>query len=35
LFALLRVDMKKTKFEANIKEVEHKKVLEDGGEIAK
>ena len=29
LFALLRVDMKKVKFEANIKEVEHKKVLEE------
>ena len=29
LFALLRVDLKKVKFEANIKEVEHKKVSED------
>ena len=29
LFALLRVDMKKVKFEANIKEVEHKKALEE------
>jgi hypothetical protein len=29
LFALIRVDLKKVKFEANIKEVEHKKVAED------
>jgi len=29
LFALMRVDLKKVKFEANIKEVEHKKVAED------
>jgi hypothetical protein len=29
LFALIRVDLKKVKFEANIKEVEHKKVSED------
>ena len=29
LFALIRVDLKKVKFEANIKEVEHKKVIEE------
>ena len=29
LFALIRVDLKKTKFEANIKEVEHQKVKEE------
>ena len=28
LFALIRVDLKKVKFEANIKEVEHKKVVD-------
>ena len=29
LFALIRVDLKKVKFEANIKEVEHKKAAEE------
>ena len=29
LFALIRVDLKKVKFEANIKEVEHKKVSKE------
>ncbi len=29
LFALIRVDLKKVKFEANIKEVEHKKAKEE------
>jgi hypothetical protein len=29
LFALIRVDLKKVKFEANIKEVEHQKVSDD------
>lgn len=29
LFALLRVDLKKVRFEANIKEVEHKKAAEE------
>jgi hypothetical protein len=29
LFALLRVDLKKVKYEANIKEVEHKKASEE------
>ncbi|MCW3110352.1 MAG: hypothetical protein JWQ09_4858 [Segetibacter sp.] len=29
LFALLRVDLKKVRFEANIKEVEHKKASEE------
>jgi hypothetical protein len=29
LFALIRVDLKKVKYEANIKEVEHKKVIEE------
>lgn len=28
LFALIRVDLKKVKFEANIKEVEHKELIE-------
>lgn len=32
LFALLRVDLKKTRFEANIKEVEHKKASEEDKE---
>jgi hypothetical protein len=30
LFALIRVDLKKVKYEANLKEVEHKKVSENG-----
>ncbi len=30
LFALIRVDLKKTKFEANLKEEEHKKTTENG-----
>ena len=29
LFALIRVDLKKVKFEANIKEVEHKELIEE------
>jgi hypothetical protein len=32
LFALLRVDLKKVRFEANIKEVEHKKASEEDNE---
>ncbi|MDB5250772.1 MAG: hypothetical protein JWQ40_5166 [Segetibacter sp.] len=34
LFALIRVDLKKVKFEANLKEEEHKKTTENGGPSA-